>query len=245
MKTIDLIKTIQWLDAQVGPATKELLFSRRLFSGRQREVGTAQSTIEPILQISNEIALAQQAISNHPFAPKVLTSFGIKKLFEAKFIATILTSTIAAEPGKIERGQEMWMLLSSWEAMQSCAKPLQELTLPLEVAQEKEFDEVLTMQVLRDDQTMVTLQTLRNVIDDIEKLYRSFLTLQKGTSAEPLQVVYLASGSSIRIDLKGLGDPIKQIKNLLVEGWSLWRHRKSTEPGAEFAFVANVVEDLR
>ena len=35
MKTIDVIKTIEWLDKLIGPSVKEALFSGRLMSGGQ------------------------------------------------------------------------------------------------------------------------------------------------------------------------------------------------------------------
>jgi hypothetical protein len=123
----------------------------------------------------------------------------------------------------------LWTAVNAWEAMQMCAKPLMELTVPSEVAQEKEFDQVLTLEILRTEEDLPTLETLGKVVEPVEGLYQAFLSLQKKGSTEPLRIIYLASGSSLRVDLKGLGEPIKHIKNLLVEGWSLWRHRKATE----------------
>ena len=191
--------------------------------------GAESLKLESLLDISNQIALAQQAVSGHPFAAKVLVSFGVDSLFDAKFVGNMLAKLVGGEAEKHGTAGEYWPLFRRWQMMQECVKPLSELTVPVEVGQEKDFDDVLTIEILRGEDTTPTLETLCSVLEDIDDLYQAFLTLQKNVSAEPLRIIYVASGSSMRVDLKGLGEPIKHIKNLLVEGWSLWRHRKSTE----------------
>jgi hypothetical protein len=44
-----------------------------------------------------------------------------------------------------------------------------------------------------------------------------------------LEIIKLESGTGLRIDLKGLGEPIKEIKNLILEMWSKHRHKRVDE----------------
>ena len=42
-------------------------------------------------------------------------------------------------------------------------------------------------------------------------------------------MLYANSGSSFRFDLTGLGDPIKQLKQVFVDAWRLIRHRRADD----------------
>jgi hypothetical protein len=234
MKTIDVIRTIKWIEGQVGKATKEFLLSRKLFRPdlleRQANDEKIGPRVELIMKIVGEVAVAGQVMLTHPFALKVLTSFKIEQLFNSDFVSKRLSMLIdkrEAQAGAIPG--DIWEMISRWDEMTSCVRPIQELTIPSEVVGESDYDETLTIQIVRSDEVSSTLETLQTVIEDINKLYEIFATLGTKVAVEPLRVIYIASGSSIRIDVKGLGEPIKHIKNLLVEGWSLWRHRKATE----------------
>ena len=44
-----------------------------------------------------------------------------------------------------------------------------------------------------------------------------------------LTIVKVDSGSSIRIDCKGLGEPIKHLKDLILEAWHKLRHKRAEE----------------
>lgn len=222
MKTIDVVKTIRWIDSQIGETAKKAFFAREMLRG------SAKVSLATVLRVSNELAIAQQAISNHPFALKVLASFGISALFDSQTTETILAE-IGSHGGERPPDATLWNLLRKWDVMIGCVSPIEGLTVPTEVANETDFDELLTIQILRSEDASATVNTLQSVIEGVEELYQCFTTLKKDVSMEPLHIVYISSGSSIRLDLKGLSEPIKQIKNLLVEGWSLWRHRKATE----------------
>jgi len=45
----------------------------------------------------------------------------------------------------------------------------------------------------------------------------------------PLEVIKIESGTSLIINLKGLGSPIKEIKKLIIEVWTERRHKKADD----------------
>ncbi|HEX8096584.1 MAG TPA: hypothetical protein VF507_01055, partial [Pyrinomonadaceae bacterium] len=60
-------------------------------------------------------------------------------------------------------------------------------------------------------------------------LYEAVAIASGKKEFDPLTVIYATSGSSFRFDFKGLGEPIKQLKELLVEAWKKIRHRKADD----------------
>lgn len=226
MKTVDVIATIDWVEEHVGSTTKEFLFSKRLY--RDREVN-GSATADIVLRIVGEIAVTGQLIAGHPFARKVLEAFGITDLFDVTFINRTLIEFLGKETQPRGISEELWILLSRWEVMAGSSRPFSVLAIPPEVLKQTDFDDILTIQIVREGESLATLDSLQSVVADINKLYEAFALLDKSRQSKPLEIVHIASGSSLRIDLKGLAEAVKHLKSLLVEGWSLWRHRKATE----------------
>ena len=58
----------------------------------------------------------------------------------------------------------------------------------------------------------ITVDSLSKVFMRAHELYEEIVELMGITQDDQLRVIYVASGSSKRFDLRGLGEPIKQLK---------------------------------
>lgn len=73
------------------------------------------------------------------------------------------------------------------------------------------------------------LDSVARLYQDVGQIYEAMCALSHAKESKPLSLVYQASGSSFRFDFKGLGDAIKEVKNLLVEAWTRIRYRKDVD----------------
>jgi hypothetical protein len=64
----------------------------------------------------------------------------------------------------------------------------------------------------------------------IERAYSAIAeAYELGTTSTLLKIVKVESGSSIRFDCRGLGEPVKHFKDFLLEAWHKLRHQKAEE----------------
>jgi hypothetical protein len=101
--------------------------------------------------------------------------------------------------------------------------------IPEVIAEEKDFDEILTLELRYDHRNNPQANAVSELLLNATKLYEAVAIASGNREFEPLLVVYVTSGSSIRFDLKGLGEPIKQVKSLFVEVWRNIRHRRADD----------------
>jgi hypothetical protein len=125
--------------------------------------------------------------------------------------------------------------------MVSCVKPFRDLTIPADLLGERR-EEVLAINL--SDRENLDLKVLAKVIREIEALYDSVNRVFGRTDAPPLQIVKIESGSKLRIDLKGLAETVKELKNAVLEIWSKHRHKKADEIIDQHRVVSSGIEVL-
>lgn len=135
-------------------------------------------------------------------------------------------------------------LVSGWSTMTRCVTPIQKITTPSEILQEQDFDDILTVELRPPSDTNPTVNTIAAILKLANEIYSDVAKLMGDKDAGNLVGLYASSGSDFRFDFKGLGGPIKEIKNLLVELWQRIRHRKSEDLVAKNMAIISSLETL-
>ena len=86
---------------------------------------------------------------------------------------------------------------------------------------------MLTIEIRRSEREALGSDTVAGVFSNVTKLHSAMSRLCGVKDPEALTVMHATSGTGFRFDFKGAGEPIKQIKELMVELWNLVRHRRA------------------
>ena len=227
MQTVDFLQTAEWIQAQFSQQNREVLFvmlRNLVHSG----VAAGSDALKIVMTTSHELVSIRDRLLSHPLAPTVMREFNLVELLKEDF--PLRLALFASASSKTDPDPE-WLDLSTalwrnWVIFTGCIAPLQRLVVPPQVLKETDFDEVLTLKLEVPDEYLPTIDHFRAVLRNMTELYAAIATLQGVREFPPLRILYVNSGSLIRIDLKGLGEPIKRVKELLIEGWNLIRYRK-------------------
>ncbi len=186
-----------------------------------------------LLQFANKLGRFARAVESNPDAAAVLRAFDLAQILDSGFVDS-LTQQAANQPVAIR----LIRLREDWRVLSKCAKPIETLTTPtVELgADEAELDINIT------DRDTLTLESLIAILSDLQSLYETGARITEKKEFEPLQVIKIDSGTNVSINLKGLGEPIKQIKNLILEMWAKYRHKRAKEIIDQNRVVASSIE---
>ena len=251
MQTIQFIETVQWITSQFSPETNSFLSGelirlrpKGLVSMDIREIAEA-SPPEVMLNISHELARKQPLLETHPFATTVLQEFDLGLLLEGSFPVKLASFILGrGEKESSKSDIDYYGLVSHWSTMIRCVKPIQNITTPAEILEEQDFDDILTVEVRPPSGTNPTVNTIAAILKLSNDIYSDVAKLMGAKDAGNLFGVYASSGSDFRFDFKGLGEPIKEIKNLLVELWQRIRHRESEDLVAKNMAIISSLKTL-
>lgn len=222
MQTIEMLQAISWISSQYSEKTRKLLFTNELFNRPpEREMAL------DLLNAAHEVSRVRAVLIAHPLAVQVLEAFGLSDLVDEDWPVT-LSSVVGVRDREIDAIQHLHTTLSgimrNWSTMTSCVRPVQNLTTPPEVVNEEDFDEILTIDIRSEDE--ISVDSLSKVFTYAHELYEGIAKLMGIEEANQLRVIYVASGSSKRFDLRGAGELIKQAKKCLIELWHEIRYRR-------------------
>lgn len=231
MQTIDFIQTSKWIIAQFSDDTKINLFTNKPFTRPERE--EPRKLISVLVSASHELASLQERFATHIYAPEILRVFGLDELLNKEFPIQIAEAILGKPESPVGPGGDIRDLLapiwSKWRIFTSCIEPVEELTIPRDVLNEKDFDDVLTVELRYERDTHPKLETVSESLSNLSTLYAAISTILGMREYSPLVMIFADSGSAVRFDIKGLGEPIKQLKLLIVDLWNKYRHRKAED----------------
>lgn len=231
MQTIQFIQTVRWLEAQFsGTPLLHMILQGEVLHARRGPGEFDPKVNEPLLTASHQLAMLQPRLQSRPLVPAIMNAFGLSVLLDPSFPVQLAKITLTRE--KQESVSEVMRdllhdIVRAWRCLSECVGPIEGITTPDAVTQEKDFDDILTVQLEYEQGKEPTVQTISNVLKDANDLYLDVAKLLGAKDAKTLVAIYVASGSDYRFDFKGLGEPIKEIKNLLVEIWGKIRHRQA------------------
>lgn len=232
MQTVDYISAVKWIISQYSDDTRKLFQRGMLLAPSSAEERKAFAS--HLLRVTTDMAIVSERLNAHPLAPDVLRAYGMEALLDREFAIRVAERALAL-PSE-DRGDRLIHLDPAWDAVtggwwiiERNVAPLERLLLPASIANATDYDELFTLELRYEGDIYPKADTVSRVLRHAEALY-SVVAKALGMNDYPqLVVVYADSGSTIRIDLRGLGEPIKQAKELLVEFWRRYRHRKAED----------------
>jgi len=234
MQTIDFISTAKWIVGQYSDATKDG-FLRGSARVRLRDLDDRKQGVADLLRAVADVAVIAERLNAHPLAPAVLRTFGLEPLLEREFAIQIAEEFVAQYPSERpdrpppEIDPTWRRLWNSWWIFENCIAPVENLTIPPIVASETDFDDVFTLELRYDGDTSPKAETVATVLLGADRLYAATCRGLGLKEFPQLIVVYADSGSAVRFDLRGLGEPIREAKGFLVELWNRFRHRRADD----------------
>ncbi len=223
MQIIEVLQTIDWLKG-VG---------RRFIESLNEALNGKTFAGGPMLAALYEHARMSATLKENPAAVEVLDAFGLSEAFlhEALILKT-LGNYKSERPDEDRPPHNIMMVadrfINPWRGMILAVEPFRKLTIPAALAERATREEILTVNIAEREH--LDLKTLIKTLSQIEALYDTVERVHGADSQyPPLELVKIESGTDVRIDVKGLGKPIKEIKNLILETWTKHRHKRVDE----------------
>lgn len=227
MRALEVLQTTDWISS----ITEE--FRAKL---RELTVTGMNTDLKRIDLVGRSMVLIHahgrvvDTLKGNPSAVAVLTAWGLEAiLLETSPLLSSVTQLLSVD--KTERYGEgfedfarMHHVINRFLAD---AVPWRRLIVPADLAGKEPLgDAFLTINLERD---VLELGVVRKVLADLESLYQAVNQISGKPERSSLQIVKIESGSSLSINLKGIGEPIKQLKQFVLEVWTKHRHKRADE----------------
>ena len=228
MRTIEFLSTSRWIFDQYTEETHSF------FKSIERVSISSDSNTELLTSISKflfDIISARSSILSNPIALDILNNFNmsilIDDMWQSEALTKIATINSNDPDNIISIIRDMSDLRKGWGALEFCLEPIRLLTIPDEIYQEEDFNDILTIEFDYLDDNSPSISNIIDTLSCANSIYRSINRIFKNEEAKQLTAVYISSGSKFSFDFKGIAEPIKQFKELIVEAWQMIRHGKS------------------
>jgi hypothetical protein len=107
--------------------------------------------------------------------------------------------------------------------------PIETLTTPEEMRTLELPETFISFEIAGIGPMNTPLLRLAKATAFAEEAYEAVCRAYGTKDGQALALVKIESGSDIRIDCKGLGEPIKHLKELILEMWHKMRHKRAEE----------------
>jgi len=213
MQTMQVLSTIKWIKSVVGPEAERMMFAR----AERQDPAAIPTLLYHLGRIS-------YLLSTREDAKEVLAAFKLTALLDNEKLIKFFSNPVP------ERTPEFYDALTSpWRTMSNCVAPFERLIVPKVLTDHVESPEILSLEMRDPHHGPVDLSRLTKASAAIQKLYMSVATAYGTKKEGALELIKIESGSDIRIDLKGVADVVKHVKDLLLEGWHKLRHMKAED----------------
>ena len=224
MQTRVVINKIRWIRSQLDDELKEWLFS----------VGSESSSTNVVHNIV-EATRFTELVSRDAAAVQILRAFGLGPLIDReelhKWIQWLATARSRRSSEEAQEKQETTKdpIASAWRIMIDSVDPIEDLTTPEEMRTPELPETFISFELVSIAPENTPLPRLAKATAFAEEAYETVCRVYQTKDSGTLAVVKVESGSSIRIDCKGLGEPIKHLKDLILEAWHKLRHKRAEE----------------
>lgn len=229
MQTIQFLQTANWIIKLISEETRINIFEGGIF--HERATRRDESRVDGVGEILNsihELSRLQPEIERYPFALQVLMAFQLENILRPDWLV-YLTRLYMSTESESMADLHRWLspTMDKWKIFTSCIGPCEKLTIPVGIMDEKDFDDILTLEIRSEGEALASVENVMALLESAHELYTQIARAHGTKEPIPLTLAYASTGSSLRIDLKGLGAPIKEVKKALIETWTLIRHRKA------------------
>jgi hypothetical protein len=252
MQTIQFIETARWIKEQFSPNCYRLLFEGEFFHIADTD-SRGKMFKENILSITHEVVAVWPVLKSNALAVKVLQIFELDEALIDSMAVSMAKKAILLEDEASQKDIYLWVnkIFKKWDVLYGCLDPLEKLTTPVAVSEEKDFDEILTIELRLNEEINPPLKVILEILKITNGIYDDVCKLMCVKEREDLTAVYTTSGSSYRFDFTGSGEPIEQLKKLIVTLWNKFRYseadrlRKNLTTAAEGLKLMQEIKDKR
>jgi hypothetical protein len=227
-----VLSTIEWTHEQFEPIG-DILFKVLPTQLREHMHVPQQPRNEPsaeLLEGLHRAGAVLQTVKANPDAVSVLEAFGLAALLDEKFL---INATMVATRGDEQTADKFYReyysrVLELWNRTLFLAKSLTTLVIPEDLRSDK-TGQLLSVELT--ERAELSPQTVMEVLKATTSLYDAIAaaTLRKKEGTPPLTIVKIESGTGLTINFKGVGEVVKETKNLIIEMWHKHRHKRVEE----------------
>ena len=230
MQTRTVINKIRWIRSLLSGELEEWLFPHDS-AAEPRRIGFTIANIHDASRFA-------ELVSRDPAAVQILRAFDLSSLAIREEFIKWLTSLVSPERESksktrddsdekvMSRGD---LIAIAWRTMIGSVDPIEKLTTPEEMRTPELPETFISFELASIDAENTPLPRLTKATVFAEEAYETVCRAYQTEGSGTLAVVKVESGSSIRIDCKGLGEPIKHLKDLILEAWHKVRHKRAEE----------------
>lgn len=225
MQTLEVIKTIKWIDSLIPKIVREVFLSSDIFHGKVAIEEIGQKAI-----IANyELGRIAGIIHENPIAVEVLTAFDATNLLNTDITSNLLVQILQQREITASTYQILSEISTPYNRMLSSLVSWESLTTPKELIAENRPGNILTLNIHSMPKKSSLISTLSATTALINDLYMSIAHIHKTKIDESLSIIKIESGLGIRIDCKGSENVILHLKEFILESWHKIRHKRSEE----------------
>jgi hypothetical protein len=222
MQPLRMLETIRWIVKQIPEEAVQGFFSHSLFGH------PGANKLDTAVAVLHAMTRAAARMDMNADAVQVLKAFDLTLVFSQEYL-TAFVRAVSLEKEEDRFAMQHWSsAVRPWQVMTDCVKPIETLVIPPELASGRIPDDIISIEVEQDSSGQVSLQNLVDAIRHLDGLYSALARVDHPTASAELRlhVISIQSGTNVRIDCKGLGDVVKHLKELVLEGWRMVRHRR-------------------
>jgi hypothetical protein len=243
MQTKKVIETIRWIERQYSEETKHIMFSGVL--SRYFRMGVDRTNREAdlpsVVKAMHELSMVGVSVRDNSAAMQVLQAFGLLNVVDSEFIAKINLALFSGKSGGSSI-ESVYELRERWWSMMRCAGPLERLTTPADMMEPKHSQNYLSIDIRYPDSTPVRLSDFAAISATIEDTYELLIRIYSIESGGHLAVARVDSGSTIRIDFKGVAEVIQVLGKTLKDAYYLLRFHKIEEALANNRVILSTLD---
>jgi hypothetical protein len=219
MQTLQVIETIKWIEGKVSTRAKKLLLTTYEEGTMSKREPTAASMLASFSAFQ-DLAVSRQEFVSRPDAVEVLRAFGCSALVDEKFIYITLPEIVLKASS-----QDLLAPAIAWRRMIDTVDAWRILTIPTPIQGEVPSPKILSFQLHYSTSSTPDLTDLSKATALITDIYEA-VSMVDGQKSARLGIIKIDSGSAIRLDLEGLPETIKHVKDFFFEAWQKLRNWK-------------------
>ena len=230
MQTRAVIYKIRWIRAQLSKELEDWLF----LSGKPTEIG-----VNTLFGTIHDASLFAELVSRDAASVQILRAFGLGLLANREELLEWLQFRFSGGARREPRDDietetpsedlPETNIVTAWKAMINSVDPIEKLTIPEEMQTTELPKTIISFEIVSRATENTPLSRLAKATVFAEEAYVTVCRAYQTNGGGTLAVVKVESGSSIRIDCKGLGEPVKHLKDLILEAWHKLRHKRAEE----------------
>ena len=226
MQTRTVINKIRWIRSQLPGELEEFLFS---------EPSETDPISFDVFKLTSEVSRFAELVARDAAASEILRAFGMTPLLNRNEFPQWIETVFISKTRRLRQSKEenetppSDPIAIAWRSMIRSVDPIENLTTPEEMREPELPETFISFELASVAAQNTSLARLAKATDFADQAYETVCRIYETKGSPTLAVVKVDSGSSIRIDCKGLGEPIKHLKDLILEAWHKVRHKRVEE----------------